>query len=195
MDQNWRGNPQIYYYLKKYQDDPASRVFAPLAESYRKAGLIDEAVEIAREGVRNHPNFVGGRVALARALFDRKSYMEVVHELESVVRDVPDNVIAQRLVADSFIMLNQPGSALTHLKMLLYLAPEDDELAKLVEQIETEQYTTGSQVLQNEPRLVVQDLMLTEPAVEKAAESTKENLNWQWKVKTLQNLLQSVTNS
>ena len=57
--------PIIYEYLKKYQEDPSSRVFAPLAESYRKAGLADEAIEIAREGLRVHPNFVGGRVALA----------------------------------------------------------------------------------------------------------------------------------
>ena len=57
-------SPMIYDYLKKYQEDPTSRVFAPLAEAYRKAGLIDEAIEIAREGLRVHPNFVGGRVAL-----------------------------------------------------------------------------------------------------------------------------------
>ena len=47
-----------------------ARIFAPLAEAYRKAGLVDEAIEVAREGLRIHPNFVGGRVALGRALFD-----------------------------------------------------------------------------------------------------------------------------
>ena len=66
-----RGNPQIYHYLRRYQEDPRSRVFAPLAEAYRKAGLLDEAIEIARDGVRVHPHFVGGKVALARALFDK----------------------------------------------------------------------------------------------------------------------------
>ena len=43
------GNPLIFSYLKKFQEDPASRVFAPLAEAYRKAGLVDEAIDIARE--------------------------------------------------------------------------------------------------------------------------------------------------
>src|SRR3954470_6886467 len=97
-------SPLIYNYLKKYQEDPNSRVFAPLAEAYRKAGLIDEAIEIAREGLRVHPGFVGGRVALARALFDKKSYEEVVKELTPVVRDVPDNLVAQRLLAESCLM-------------------------------------------------------------------------------------------
>src|SRR3954468_18642982 len=94
-------NPIIYNYLKKFQEDPTSRVFAPLAEAYRKAGLVDEAIEIAREGLRIHPTFIGGRVALARCLFDKAAYSEVISELTPVVRDVPDNLVAQRLLAES----------------------------------------------------------------------------------------------
>ena len=94
------GQPQIYEYLRKYQEDPTSRIFAPLAEAYRKAGLVDEAVEIAREGLRFHPTFIGGRVALARCLFDKKLYQDVVDELSNVVRDVPDNLVAQRIIAE-----------------------------------------------------------------------------------------------
>src|SRR6185312_9547163 len=97
-------NNLIYHYLKKYQDDPSSRVFAPLAEAYRKAGLINEAIEVARDGLRIHPRFMGGRVALARALFDKRCYQEVVDELNTVVQDIPDNLVAQRLLADSNLM-------------------------------------------------------------------------------------------
>src|ERR1700753_1887856 len=93
-------SPVIYEYLRKYQEDPTSRVFAPLAEAYRKSGLLDEAVEIAREGLRVHPNFIGGRVALARALFDKKRFDEVVTELTPIVRDAPDNLVAQRVFAE-----------------------------------------------------------------------------------------------
>ncbi len=88
--------PIIYGYLKKYQEDPSSRVFAPLAEAYRKAGLIDEAIEISREGLKIHPHFVGGRVALSRALFDKKLFDEVINELGSIIQDVPDNLVAQQ---------------------------------------------------------------------------------------------------
>src|SRR5665213_3540197 len=95
-------SPVLYTYLKKYQEDPTSRVFAPLAEAYRKAGLLNEAIEIAREGLRLHPTFVGGRVALARALFDNHLYSQVIDELALVVRDVPDNLVAQRLLAESY---------------------------------------------------------------------------------------------
>src|SRR5271154_3309130 len=116
-------HPLIYTYLKKYQEDPGSRIFAPLAEAYRKAGFIDEAIEIAREGLQIHPGFIGGRVALARALFDKHHYENVIEELNHIIKDVPDNLVAQRLLAESYLMLGRVAEALGAYKMLLYFAP------------------------------------------------------------------------
>ncbi len=144
-------SPLIYDYLKKYQEDPTSRIFAPLAEAYRKAGLVDEAIEIAREGLRVHPNFVGGRVALARALFEKKEYEAVVDELAIVVREVPDNLVAQRLVAESSLMLGRITEALSAYKMLLYFNPGDPETARVVAELETQAYEDGTLVLRKDP--------------------------------------------
>ncbi len=146
-----KATPQIFRYLKKYQEDPRSRIFAPLAEAYRKAGLLNEAVEIAREGLKMHPTFVGGKVALARALFDKQLYEEVLSELASVVRDVPDNLLAQRLVADSALMMGRLAEALSHYKMLLYFSPTDQETMKLVAELEIQAYEKGVLVLQTDP--------------------------------------------
>ncbi len=141
----------IYDYLKKYQEDPTSRIFAPLAEAYRKAGLVDEAIEIAREGLRVHPNFVGGRVALARALFEKRLYDEVVDGLGVVVREVPDNLVAQRLLAESCLMLGRVSEALSAYKMLLYFNPGDPETARVVAELETQAYEDGVLVLRKDP--------------------------------------------
>ena len=132
-------HPVIYGYLKKYQDDPTSRVFAPLAEAYRKAGMIDDAIEIAREGLRIHPAFIGGRVALARALFDKHRYEEVIQEVTTIVQDVPDNLVAQRLMAESCLMLGRVADAVGAFKMLLYFAPDDRETAQLVRELEIQE--------------------------------------------------------
>ena len=145
-----KGNPQIYHYLKRYQEDPSSRVFAPLAEAYRKAGLLDEAIEICKDGLRIHPHFIGGRVALARAYFDKRYYDEVVKELEPVVMDAPDNLIAQRLLADSYLILGRIAQAMTSYKVLLYFTPQDEELGKMVKEIEMRAYEDGALVLQND---------------------------------------------
>ena len=149
--ENKNFSPLIYDYLKKYQEDPTSRIFAPLAEAYRKAGLIDEAIEIAQEGLRVHPNFVGGRVALARALFEKRRYDEVVDSLGSVVREVPDNLVAQRLLAESCLMLGRIGEALSAYKMLLYFNPSDPETARVVAELEAQAYEDGVLVLRKDP--------------------------------------------
>ncbi|MEK7691979.1 MAG: hypothetical protein AAB425_13275 [Bdellovibrionota bacterium] len=145
-----RVSPLLYSYLKKYQDEPTSRVFAPLAEAYRKAGLVDEAIEIAREGLRVHPGFVGGRVALARALFDKKSYADVLRELASVVEEAPDNLVAQRLFADSALMVGEVAAALNAYKMLLYFSPDDQETAKIVQEMESQAYEQGAVALRTD---------------------------------------------
>jgi len=144
-------SPLIYDYLKKYQEDPTSRIFAPLAEAYRKAGLLDEAIEIAQEGLRVHPNFIGGRVALARALFEKRQYDEVVEGLSSVVREVPDNLVAQKLVAESCLMLGRMSEALSAYKMLLYFNPADAEVARVVSELEAQAYEDGVLVLRRDP--------------------------------------------
>jgi tetratricopeptide (TPR) repeat protein len=144
-------HPIIYTYLKKFQDDPTSRVFAPLAEAYRKSGLIDEALEIAREGMRVHPNFVGGRVALARALLDKKLFTEVVDDLVPVVRDNPDNLVAQRLVAESCLILGRLADALSAYKMLLFFTPYDREVAQMVQELEAQAYEKGVLILRTDP--------------------------------------------
>jgi len=146
-----RYSPMIYEYLRRWQEDPTSRVFAPLAEAYRKAGMVDEAIEIAQDGVRIHPNYLGGRVALARALFDRQRYHEVIEQLEMPMQNAPDNLAGQRLLAESFLMTGRLAEALTSFKLLLYFAPMDAEAAKMVKELETQAYEQGTLVLRTDP--------------------------------------------
>jgi predicted Zn-dependent protease len=188
-------HPAIYGYLKKYQEDPSSRVFAPLAEAYRKAGLVDEAVEIAREGLRVHPHFVGGRVALSRALFDKKLFDEVVGELMPIVRDVPDNLVAQRLLAESCLMLGRVADALGAYKMLLFFSPQDAETAQMVQELEAQAYEKGLLVLRSDPdpQPHVPDDFNEKPASKALREAPDiRRGRWMRRIELLQNLLQRV---
>ena len=184
-------HPIIYSYLKKYQEDPTSRVFAPLAEAYRKAGLTDEAIEIAREGLRIHPGFIGGRVALSRALFDKKLYTEVIDELSPIVRDIPDNLVAQRLLAESCLMLGRIMEALGAYKMLLYFSPEDKETARVVQELEAQAYEKGTLVLRTDPEPMPE--FNEKPAASAIDEDPAEKkASWIKRIEHLQGLLQKV---
>lgn len=180
--------PKLYEYLRKYQDDPTSRVFAPLAESYRKAGLFKEAIEIAREGLRIHPTFTGGRVALARALFDQGLFSDVVDELRIVLNDAPDNLVAQRLMAESCLMLGQVSEALSAYKMLLYLNPTDHETAQMVRELETQAYEKGTLVLTTAP-VKTMDFSVSDARSAIDEDPELKRRRWMKRVELLQDLL------
>src|SRR5580698_2425157 len=74
--------PYFREYLRRFREDPTSRVFAPLAEAYRRMGQVEEAIEICREGLEHHPDFHGGRVALAKCYIDKRLFAEARVELE-----------------------------------------------------------------------------------------------------------------
>lgn len=89
--------------IKRFEDilalDPRAYSFAPLAEIYRKLGLPDEALRIARSGVAIHPEFAAGQLALASACMEKRLVAEAKQALEVVVRITPENLDAQRMLA------------------------------------------------------------------------------------------------
>ncbi|MBI4746215.1 MAG: tetratricopeptide repeat protein [Deltaproteobacteria bacterium] len=92
--------PEINKYLAILSKDPGSMVFAPLAEAYRKAGMLDEAIAVARDGMKLRPDYVSGMVALGRAYFEKGLLAEARENLEKVLVIVPDNIIAANLLEE-----------------------------------------------------------------------------------------------
>lgn len=128
--------PHFREYMRRYQEDPTSRVFAPLAEAYRRLGRLDEAIDICVEGLKHHPDFPGGRVALARCFLDKKKYARAKDELEIVVGISPENILAQRLLGDCFFNLKEMEQALRCYKLAAVLSPEDVGLQDKIHRME-----------------------------------------------------------
>ena len=47
----------IQRYEQTLLEDPQSRAFAPLAEVHRKAGRLDDAINVARAGLELNPGY------------------------------------------------------------------------------------------------------------------------------------------
>lgn len=90
-------------------------------------------------------------MALSRALFDKGDFENTAKELEPVVLDAPDNLIAQKLLAESYLILGRLTESLAAYKVLLFFMPKDEEIAKLVHELEAKAYEEGALVLQNDP--------------------------------------------
>ncbi len=124
---------ELERYLKIYQENPDSRVFAPLADLYRRLGRLREAEEISREGIRRHPYYAGGRVALAHVLLDKEELDGALEEAEAVVTYYPDNLLARKILIRALGKLGEKDKALRELDALKFMAPsvaDDPELLR-----------------------------------------------------------------
>lgn len=122
--------------MRRLQEDPASRVFLPVVEYYRRSGRLDEAIDICREGLEHNPDYQVGRIALARCYLDKKWFAEARVELERVIGVSPESLLGQRLLGDACLALRDPAAALHAYKMAMLLSPTDVVLAEKVHSLE-----------------------------------------------------------
>jgi len=119
--------PEIEKYITTLAKDPKSKVFAPLAEAYRKAGALDEAVQLCVEGLKRNPNYLSGMVALGRSYYEKGMKPEAREQFEKVVKATPDNVIAQRILGEIYAQEGKKPEAIKAFKLILALNPKDAE--------------------------------------------------------------------
>ena len=128
-------NPRVLELRRRVQADPASIAFAQLAEECRRAGDTDEAVGICRAGLAFHPDYLSARVTLGRALVELGRLDEAQIELSLVLSLAPDNLPANRAIAEMYQTRGQLAEALIHYKRALELAKYDPDLEHQVERI------------------------------------------------------------
>lgn len=131
-------NPDfIERYQLLLQKDPRSKLFAPLAEAYRKNGWTDEAYELCKKGTQFHPHFPGGKVVFAKILIERGERDEALEQLKAASDLSPENILAQRLLAQLLLEMRRPKEALRAFKMVLFLNPQDESALKNVKRLES----------------------------------------------------------
>lgn len=166
--------------------EPAAKVFAPLAESYRKMGLLQQALEICEKGVKYNPEYPSGLVALGKILFELKRYDEASRTFKKAITLKPDNILAHKLNALSLIKLNQYSEALKSYKYVLFLSPEDEAAQKFIstwEYLEAQNYSEkafppsedSSLIAHSQPESVAAfiEALIVRNEIEKAEKYTK----------------------
>ncbi len=131
-------------YQEIYEKDPNSKVFAPLAEAYRRMGLLDEAIELAEAGVAKHPHFSSGRVALGKVYAQKDRHLDAIVHLKAAVDISPENILAHQILAESYFKLGKLHDAMQSYKMVLFLNPNDEKIAELVQKLEKDVFFAES---------------------------------------------------
>ena len=84
----------------RFRDNPKGRNFAPLADAYRKAGLIDNAIDLCQNGLKLHPDYVSAYIVYARCLVDKKDDAAALGVFTQVLGLDGENIIALRGLAE-----------------------------------------------------------------------------------------------
>ena len=129
-------SPLLLKYLKAYETNPRSRVFAPLAETYRKMGMGEKAMAILKEGIKNNPGYTLGYLGLSFCYFDQEQYSLAYTTLRPLVGESRDNLRLQKLFGNVCLQINHLEEALETFKYLLFINPRDVEVAKHVKILE-----------------------------------------------------------
>jgi tetratricopeptide (TPR) repeat protein len=119
-----------------YEKKPRSRVFAPLAETYRKLGMIDEAMKILNSGIKNHPSYTLGYIVLSHCYYDLQNYEMAYNAIRPFVSQNLENITLQKLFAKTCINLGHLEEALQTFKYLLLLNPKDTYVADQIKLLE-----------------------------------------------------------
>lgn len=118
-------NPRIDDLRKRLEKDPGSRLFAQLAEELRKAGDLDEAVRVARDGLVKHPAYPSARMTLGRALLDQGDVAAAKIEFGEVLKSAADNILASRFLGECLEAEGDYAGALARYNQTLLLSPGD----------------------------------------------------------------------
>ena len=120
-------SPKIEELRFRIKTDPKSRLFFPLAEELRKIDQFGEAEQVLRNGLANHPTYLSAWVSLGRVLREANKPHDAVEALTKALQLDPGNVVAARLLADSYLDLGERLEAIKKYKLVRALLPTDDE--------------------------------------------------------------------
>lgn len=116
---------------ERWRRDPASRVFLQLAEELRRGGRLERAIEVLRAGLERHPGYLSAQVALGRCLFERGDHAASAEMLERAVAQDPAQLVASRLLIESYLALGDAARARSRLDFYRLFSDRDDEIRQL----------------------------------------------------------------
>jgi tetratricopeptide (TPR) repeat protein len=130
----------IYNHIKvleaRYRKNLESHLFFPLADAYVKADMLDQAEVILREGLSNHPKYCAARALLGELLFKKGNLQDAQQQLEEVVKIVPDNIMAHKLLIELYKRTGLQDRYERELKTLKMIDQEEERYSG-IGQIET----------------------------------------------------------
>ncbi|KPJ61426.1 MAG: hypothetical protein AMJ46_01700 [Latescibacteria bacterium DG_63] len=142
---------------ERYDREPRSKLFMPLADQLRVRGEYGEAIDLCTRGKVLHPRYVSCRVLLGKCLMELGLKEEAQSELEEVLKLDRENIVSLRVMAEILRAEGDLEGAADYYRAALRINPMDidaqERLAVLMRlQQSHEDGETGPSVTYEEAR-------------------------------------------
>ncbi len=136
-------NEELKVLIKRFDEAPDSRLFAPLADAYRKNGNLDKAIEICEEGLSRHPDYISARIIMGKCFYDKGASERAKTEFEKATELDSENMVALKFLGDIYLAEDDRERASDYYQKLLAIDPSNQEIKKLNAEI-SEDFTPRS---------------------------------------------------
>jgi colicin import membrane protein len=172
---------------KKLAQNPDSMVFVQLADAYRRAGNLEQSVEVCLQGLERHPTYTTARVILGRNYFDLGKLDEAASEFRQIETVDAENILAHRMLGQIALNKGQFADAISRQQRVLALDPDDSTAQELLQQalVQAKQSENAGKpspapkappVDEHSQALRVADIYIKKRALDKATEVVQEIL-------------------
>lgn len=124
---------------RRWQENPLGLTFAPLAEAYRKEGMIGDALALLDIGLAQHPNYVPAHIVKGRCFLDSQSDPDAERAFLRVADLDPENVIALKGLADIAERGARYPDAILRLERLLEFDRSNEEARHQLDRLRAHQ--------------------------------------------------------
>ncbi len=122
--------------LARWQAEPGSRVFVQLAEEYRRAGKLSEALKVLEAGLKRQPNYLSAKIALGRCRLETGEVDVAADIFQEVLRRDATNLVANKLLVQAYLDAGNVGKAREQLNLYRILNDRDPDIEDLKRHID-----------------------------------------------------------
>jgi tetratricopeptide (TPR) repeat protein len=127
---------------KKFEENPR-RYFAPLANEYRKAGDLEQAIFICQEYLPQQPGHMSGHIVYGQALFESGRTEEAKAVFDTALSLDPENLIALRHLGDIAKGAGDFDGARGWYQRVLDTDPRNEEIVQLLASLDAGSIDAG----------------------------------------------------